>query len=234
MIRNIYGNHIIFKTLLGILRWFSPRYTVSGKENVNREQPVVFIGNHLKMLGPYVILLFFEFKFRAWVISNMFKVKSCAAYLMDDFITKKLKVWRPFRGIAAYFFAVSCVILAKASSSIPAHRDSHLAKHTFEKSLEAITNEQNIFIFPEKQGVQYSQYLNELYDGFLHLARMVYIKTGKELVFHPVYIDKVNRNIIIMKAEKYDGKNSFNLEKKRLVEVISEMISSKAAEINSR
>jgi 1-acyl-sn-glycerol-3-phosphate acyltransferase len=234
LIRNMYGHHIIFNFMLGILRLLNRRYTVLGKENVADGQPVVFLSNHLKMLGPYVVLLFFEFKFRAWVISNMFKIKSCADYLMDDFITKKLKVWKPLRKIAAYFFAFFCVILAKASSSIPAHRDSHMAKWTFEITLDAIIKGQNIFIFPEKQGVKYSEHLNELYDGFVHLARMAYIKTGRELVFHPVYIDKDRREIIIMESQKYEAKNGFRNEKDRLVEVISSMISKKAAENNAR
>ena len=55
-----------------------------------------------------------------------------------------------------------------------------------------------------------------------------------ELEFHPVFIDKINKKIVILKAEKFNGKNNFKEEKERIVVTIRDTINKMAAEAHKK
>lgn len=230
-----YKWHPIFAIVKGAVKIFYPFYKIEGKENVSNEHPVVFICNHLNILGPAVILLFFPIRCRPWVINKMIKLKTCTNYLEKDFVYNDLKIKkRPFSKIAAFLLALFCTGLMRSREAIPTYRDTYKAKLTFEETKKCILNGQNIFIFPEKDKAPFSEYLNEFYTGFAHLGKKVYIEMGIELEFHPVFIDKINKKIVILKAEKFNGKNNFKEEKERIVVTVRNKINEMAVEAHKK
>ena len=77
---------------------------------------------------------------------------------------------------------------------------------TIEKSLDALEEGDNIMLFPEKPGDRTidgaesstkTEDLRSFYTGFAHIGKMYYDKTGRSLMFYPVYSNR-NRHVFII------------------------------------
>lgn len=213
-----------------ILRFFLPRFVVSGAENILKEEQAVFICNHSKKTGPTAMILNFTIPFRPWVIHDLFTFKTCVKYLEIDFIPNDLNLKGIPAKIVTFIAAVICNILSRSTESIAVYRNDSRALRTFEESVNGLVRGDNIVIFPEKVAIQYSEYLKEFYDGFVHLAKKMYRETGISLKFYPVYIDRDNLRIIVGDPEVFDAKVEYAKEKTRLILVLEEAITKLAIE----
>jgi hypothetical protein len=213
-----------------ILRIFLPDFTVSGTENILKEEQAVFICNHSKKTGPTAMILHFSIPFRPWVIHDLFTFKTCVDYLEKDFVPNDLKLKGILGRIASYILAVSCILLSRSTESIPVYRNDSRALRTFEESISGLVRGDNIVIFPERLTPQYSEYVKEFYDGFVHLAKKMYRETGICLKFYPVYIDRDKLRIIVGDPEVFDAKTEYVKEKNRLIIALDESITKLAIE----
>jgi len=206
----------VFNMLKRMLRLLFPRHTVVGTENVHEGRPAVFVCNHAQSYGPIIMELYFPFKFRPWVVHNVTNLKLCADYLERDFAVKELKLRRPFSRWLAAVLAPLCIRVMKSAGAIPVFRGELRLRETFELTVGAVRQGDNIVIFPENPGEKYSEFIDDFHPGFVHLARLYYRETGKILRFYPVYADKSKKAITIGKPVQFSPENAFRREKEHI------------------
>ncbi|MGE5613502.1 MAG: lysophospholipid acyltransferase family protein [Bacillota bacterium] len=225
--------HKFFNLLKKIAKLFCPAHTVKGAENVGTDMPSVFICNHSGAYGPIVMELFFPYKFVPWVIYNITSGKYCREYLEKEFIKSELKIKEPFSKWLAAIIAPLCIRVMKAVGAIPVYRGKSRILSTFNMSVEALMQGYNIVIFPENKEVKFSKYINDFYKGFVHLARKLYLETGRPLRFYPVYVNPKIKAITIGKPVVYAHSNDFGMVKENIVlylrNTINEMAISQSA-----
>lgn len=208
--------HPLFAGLKMLMRLIYPRHAVKGMDNVRTEAPAIFICNHMASYAPIVMELYFPFKFRPWVIYDIVTPKLGRDYLEMDFVKKELKLPRPFSRWLAAIIAPLCRQVMRAAEAIPVFKGKMQIKETFAESMEAITQGDNLAIFPEIAEIKPSRPCKEIHTGFIHLARLYYEKTGKALHFYPVFIDKGKRTITIGHPVEFSPQNDYRKEKMRI------------------
>jgi 1-acyl-sn-glycerol-3-phosphate acyltransferase len=211
--KNDRKKHPAFNLLKLAARLFYPRHTVLGLENLQKDSPAVFICNHAESYAPIVMELYFPFKFRPWVIYQNFTRELCRDYIETDFISKELKLKRPLSRWLASAVASPCVWVMEAVQAIPVYKGNMRIRETFELSMEAIRQGDNIVIFPENPEKKFSESVYDFYNGFVQLARLYYKEAGKTLYFYPVFIGSGKRTITIGKPVGFSPENSFSKEK---------------------
>ena len=191
------------------------RMKIIGKENLEENNsPSVFVCNHEFIFGPVSSVHYLPVHFRPWINREMLD--------KDEAAEKIRKILKPMASIfgqhivkrfSNFLSGILCRIL-HSYNPIPVVRESSRKNMTtFEESLHALANGENILLFPEKS--RYTSDLTKLkddqadpldifYTGFAHLGKMYYDKTGKSLLFYPLYSDKGKRKFIIGKPIKYD------------------------------
>lgn len=164
----------------------------------NSEEPMIFVCNHYEMMfGPLSVIVSLPIKFRVWATDmfgepekNIQRLVARGKQVFSAFSDKEIEtavrlLFRPIK----YIF--------KKLQAIPVFLDSpEKTLRTFRLSLESLEKGESIVLFPEKPGEKgYPQEtVNDFRKGFALLAEYYFRKTGKELKFCPVYIDRRKRS----------------------------------------
>lgn len=183
------------RILCTLLRPFL-RLHVSGTEHLMKASyPSVFVSNHGFINGPIAAVIYLPTYFRPWIHNVMLEPDS--AY---NELSKSLKGLKKYLGSWAIRLLSKMTCWALNSfNPIPVVRGaSKDVITTFTKSIEALGEGDNILIFPERpnhlvdEGKGFSNdsgLLRTFYTGFAHLGKMYFDKTGKSLLFYPLYSD---------------------------------------------
>ena len=102
---------------------------------------------------------------------------------------------------------------------------------TFNESLGALEDGDNILIFPEKPrnllkavpDVEYkADNVRTFYTGFAHIGKMYFDRTGKSLLFYPLFSDRASRSFRIGKPVAYNPSLEPHESKRVLAEQLQE------------
>ena len=207
------------------------RLKVSGKENLRKNEfPSVFVSNHNFLFGPVAAVLYLPSYFRPWIHDVMLDVETTRKEISRSFAIV-LKIFG--KRVGGYIIKLGSKLTCWALNSfnpIPVVRGvSQKVMTTFEESLKAFEEGDNILIFPEKplnivvgSGGPSSKLLRNFYTGFAHLAHMYYQKTGKALLFYPLYSDLDTRTFRVGEPVLYDVSLDGREGKLRLSEQLHE------------
>ncbi len=172
-----------------LIRWlvwlFYPKMKVFGMENLP-EEPCVIVGNHAQMHGPIACQLYFPGKCAIWCAGEMMKLREVPSYAYRDFWSQKPPYIRWFYRILSYIIAPVSVCIFNNASTIGVYRGGKIIQ-TFRQTQQHLEQGENIVIFPEENTL-HNQFIFEFQRGFVDVARQYDKKTGKELVFVPLYI----------------------------------------------
>ena len=222
-----------------LLKPFFPAKVI-GKENVDTSHgAVVFVANHYEIYGPVVTVLRMPFRVRPWIHSRMLDKTVLADQMqrgvegMFKKLPKKIVDKIPGMLVPLMYQALS------STEPIAVHRDSSREViNTFNNTVRALEQGDNILIFPEKpeEGQWYSQFgsVDSFYTGFADIGRMYYKKTGKSVLFYPVYVDKVHREIVIGQGVQFDGTNERHEEKQRIAKELNDSMKVMASNAQQR
>lgn len=198
------GQRVSFGTRL--LSWLLMPFMwhrVTGKQHIRKEDyPSVFVCNHGFIYGPMVAALYLPTYFRPWIHDHM---------LRDDLTEREIesslpwvkKVFGQRLGSALLGFAAHTTTRILLSfRPIPVVRGaSHDTMSTFEQSLAALVEGDNLLIFAEKSvdmgGGEDPDPIRSFYTGFAHLGKLYYNATGCDLLFYPVFANRHRREIKI-------------------------------------
>ena len=214
----------MYKILMHLIKIIMHRYFVVGIQNIVESRGAIFVCNHAGSYGPLAMGLFFPFKFKPWVIYRAMTAGLCRKQLERDLFGNCHVIFKPLCRFAALIIEPACLWVMHKTKAIPVYRGGNEVFTTFRKSVEALAEGYNIVLFPEKDELEYHRHLKDFYTGFVHLARKYYNENGKTLLFYPVYIDKVKRNITIGKPVVYNPNAVFRIERERLANTLMEAI----------
>lgn len=205
-----------FRLLIKVVSLFFHKRRITGAGNVVRDEPAVFVSNHLGSYAPVIMTLFFPFDFRPWVTYQIVTRGVCTNYLETHFTKTEMRLRRPWSRWAAEIITPFCIALVRATGAIPVFGSSRRIEKTFRCSADGLINGDNLLIFPENEERSYSAFMHDLDSGFIHLGEIYYQRTGKVLNFYPVCVTKTRKSISIGKPITFRADRPYEPEKERV------------------
>ena len=192
----------LYQTLGGALAHIVfPRAKVKSETTLNPDEPAVYICNHSGAIGPALMTLDFKIPHKTWMISYVLDKDRNKNFIFHDFFFGKSKKHPKFWRMLAFIVAKLLRPLLFLSDPIPVYHDRRMF-NTFKESTDTLLSGKSLVIFAECPE-RFSEYVNELYSGFVDIARSYYSATGKNLKFYPVYAEKSNKVISVGKPIEY-------------------------------
>lgn len=208
----------MIKEFFTITKYIYPKPTLIFMEKLPLDEPIVFVANHEKNYGPSVMQLFFPITYHPWIIDRMLEVSDCRQYIQEAFFIERLgwPVW--LSRASAFTLAPILVSLMKMTKPVPVYRDNpKRIVETFRQSMSVLENGGNLLIFPENPNApDYSEEIKEFFDGFLYVAKLYQLRTGKGLLFCPVSINPKQQFITIGKMIRFNPETDFQVESNRV------------------
>ena len=99
---------------------------------------------------------------------------------------------------------------------------------TFNRTVEALEQGDNILLFPEKGDEYASAGVSSLYTGFAQIGSQYFQTTGKRVKFYPIYISRRNQIMRMGDCVTFDSTNPKAEEKQRIAESLFSTMSSMA------
>ena len=213
--------YIMYLICRWLVKTFYPRKTLEGTESIP-EEPAIYVGNHSQTNGPIIAQLYMPFRERTWCIGEMMDRKQVPAYAMKDFWPYKNKVERWFLNIFIHIVAPLCEWIFKNADTIPVYKDSRLIT-TYRESIKALQDGVSLVIYPE-ENVKYNNIICNFQDKFIDTARLYYKKTGKELLFVPMYLAPRLNKVYYGKPTRFNSSADINEERARICKYLMDEI----------
>lgn len=175
----------LYKLIKSLVRFFYPKTAIAGTENLPEDEPWVIVGNHAQMNGPIISELYIPGRHYTWCAGEMMELKEVPAYAYRDFWSGKPGYIRWFYKLLSYIIAPISVCVFNNAETIAVWHDTRIVT-TFRESVARLREGAGLVIFPE-QAVPANHILCAFQDKFVDVARFYYKKTGKELLFVPMY-----------------------------------------------
>ncbi len=214
------------KIMMAVVRPFL-HLKVKGKEHLDTDHyPSVFVCNHGATYGPVSAVIYLPTYFRPWIHDVVLKRKNMAMMTFRQLRPKmrflpRQWVW----GLSWLAAGIICWVL-KSFNPIPVRRgSSREVLNTFNLTLEALTEGDNILLFPEKpRETGQNTDFRELFTGFASLGKMYHKKSGKALRFYPIFTDSNKHTFTIGEPVTYNPENEAHAEKVRIANLLHEKI----------
>lgn len=212
---------LLFRLIKGAVRFFYPRITIEGMENLP-DEPVIVAANHTQMNGPICSELYFPGDRYTWCAGQMMHLKEVPAYAFADFWSQKPKWTHPFYKVLSYLIAPLSVCVFNNADTIGVYRDTRIIS-TFKNTVARLQAGATVVIFPE-QDVKYNHIVYDFQDKFTDIARLYYKKTGKALAFVPMYVAPVLKKMYLGEPIRFCPENPMEQERQRIRRYLMEQI----------
>lgn len=191
------------KFMTVIAKKIYPKAEVIWEESLQEGEVAIFACNHSGAIGPGLTSLYLNVPKRPWVVNYAVTKKSIVRFIFHDFLFAEGKKCKPFFWVLSYLMSkLLPAILLKEDPILVYH--SNRMVETFVDSVDTLTNQnKSLIIFPERPA-KYSEFIFELYEGFVDIAHQYYKETGKALKFFPTYACADLRKILVGKPISYD------------------------------
>lgn len=191
------------KFLTRIAKMVYPKAAVSWEEPLAEGEVAIFACNHSAAIGPALTTLYLDVPKRPWIISYILNKKSAVRFVFHDFLFAKDKKCKPFYWVLSFIIAKLLPPVLLKEDPIPVYHSQKMIT-TFVGSVDTLVKQhKNLIIFPERPQ-KYSEFIFELYSGFVDIAHQYYKETGKKLRFFPTYVCADLRKIVIGKPIAFD------------------------------
>ncbi|AHF06488.1 glycerol acyltransferase [Desulfitobacterium metallireducens DSM 15288] len=208
----------IYKFSRFCIRCFSSRYRVClSEKNINDTGiPVVYVVHHQNLRGPILSIAWLNIPVHLWVLSVFSDQRTCFRQFYDYTFTQRRGIPKGLAAVIAYPVSVWVSGIMQGMNAIPVFRGSRAIAKTFNQSLKALINGENLLICPDIDYTDPGPHMGEMYDGFLDLERYYIKRTGHHLAFIPLYISKREHCIYEGKAVYFHTVGDFKNEKKNV------------------
>lgn len=159
------------------------------------QDPVVFICNHYEIFGPLAVVTTLPLHFRLWMNEALVRMSEDADKLV-------VGVQHIFPWMSAQTAKKWMTRLGKAGEAlfrpfgvIPVDREQPMKLlKTLRESVRVLEAGDNIVIFPETGIPTFAHGgVTDFFPGFAMLGEVYQRRTGKPLLFCPLYVDKKHR-----------------------------------------
>ena len=172
------------------------------------------------MFGPIVTLKSFDFDVHPLVLNVFFTKKSCEEHFRSITFSKNGQKNKKF-SVKIKFFSFIVPKFIKSIQGVPVYRNSNPIK-TLKISVDFLQKGESLIVYPDINYKANYDVVSDIYDGFLILSRLFKKRTGKELKFIPLIIDKKNKKIIEkQEVVIYDYQNEFLDKKREIIDKIN-------------
>lgn len=214
-------SYIVFRIVRDSVKFFYPRITLEGTENINDEVTII-VGNHTQMNGPICAELYSPVESVTWCAYQMMYLKEVPSYAYKDFWSKKPKLSRPFYKLLSYIIAPLSVCVFNNAKTIPVYHDTRLLS-TFKQTIGALQDGKSVVVFPECYD-EHNHIVNKFQDRFIDVAKLYYNRTGKVLTFTPVYIVPDLKKMVFGPPVKFKPDEQIEQERTRICNYLMDTI----------
>ena len=218
----------LFKAVIGALRFFYPRYTFEGLENLP-DEPCLIIANHAQAHGPILCEVQFPIPRYTWCIGQMMRREEVADYAFEDFWSKKPRAVRWIFKIVSHLIARPAAFLMSNANAIGVYHDHRLLS-TFRQTTAVLQDGYSVVIFPECYD-EYNNIVWQFQEGFVDAARMYHRKTGKALPFVPLYIAPKIKKAVFGMPTYFDPAVPITKERTRICTYLMDAITAAARKL---
>ncbi len=183
-----YGYFYLF--LVKIFKLFKRKYKFVNPYNHSINEKCILVANHAGASGPInysCILPTFHATWGAYDVQGNYKERFL--YLYHIFYIQKKGYNKFISFILASLFAIISRVLYRSSRVIPTYQNSKL-KQTINTSIDYLSNDIPILIFPENSSEGYHKKISKIEGGFLLLSKMFYKEYNIDLKIYPLYFDQ--------------------------------------------
>ncbi len=202
---------------------------VAGREHLRREDyPSVFVCNHGFIYGPISAVIYLPTYFRPWIHNVMLDRETALREMSKSLAFLKKILGKHLGGFLIRQLCRATCWALNSCNPIPVIRGaSRDVMTTFEESLKALEDGDNILIFPEKprnllKAVPDGEYnpdnVRSFYTGFAHIGKMYFDRCGKPLLFYPLFSDRESRSFRIGEPVEYNPTLDPHESKRELAE----------------
>ena len=218
----------VFQCIRWCIKVFYPKISIQGIENLP-EEPVVFVGNHCQMNGPIVGELYMPRDPYIWCAGEMMHLKDVPVYAFQDFWSQKPKWTHPFYKVLSYLIAPVSVCVFNHARTIGVYHDTRILS-TFKNTVAKLQEGRDIVIFPEHDK-KHNHIIYDFQDKFIDIAKMYHRKTGKELLFVPVYLAPKLKTLCLGKPLRFSSAEPMDAERHRICACLMEEITALAEQL---
>lgn len=192
------------------------------------KENVIFVANHTRTYAPIAIHLNITRPMRPWVNAHTLTFRD--AYKL--YYHKIGYNYRPklLRGFLLIFLTPLINLFLRGLDPIPVYYDTRLMT-TFEKSIHTLQDNYDIVIYPEKNIPPAHKFVNDMNNGFVHLAQHYYKETGKCLKFYPVYSAQSLKKILIGEPIAYNPDINIRVQRQAVVDHLISQINHMGASL---
>ena len=208
---------LLYKIIKGLVWFFYPKLKVVGSENLPDDAAII-VGNHTQMHGPIASELYLPGKHHTWCADQMMHLKEVPAYAFEDFWSKKPASVRWIFKIFSYLIAWPASFLMSNAETIGVYHDHRLV-NTFRQTVRALQSGRYVVVFPEGYDL-YNPIVYQFQQGFVDAARLYYKKTGKAMLFTPMYIAPKLKRFVIGKPVAFNPDAPIIEERARISEAL--------------
>lgn len=151
--------------------------------------PVVYVGHHQNLRGPFHTMQWFEPPIHLWVLHVFFDRQACFDQYYGYTLTQRMHWPKPLAYAAAQLFSRVVSALMASMRAIPVYRGTVHMRKTLQMSMDALLAGESLAIFPDIDYSSNEETMGEIYSGFMGLERFYFKKTGKHLSFVPLGVD---------------------------------------------
>ena len=216
----------IYRVLRRLVRMFAPKFRIVGAENLP-EEPCVIVGNHSQMYGPIAGELYTPGRHYIWCAGEMMQWREVHGYAYRDFWSGKPRGLRWVYRLLSYLITPLSICLFRNAHTVAVYHDARLLS-TFRESMERLDEGCSMVIFPECYE-EHNNIVHAFQEKFVDLARFYYKKTGKALLFVPVYIAPVRAEMHFGRGLRFDPSAPAARERRRISEALMDEITELAA-----
>ena len=210
-----------FRVIKWIVQKVYFKWKVSGAELLP-EEPCVLVGNHCQIHGPLACEFYTPIPRATWCAGQMMEWKEVPGYAFQDFWSQKPKWTHPFFKLASYLITPLAVCIFNNAYTIPVWRDTRIIQ-TFKKTISCLQDGRSVVIFPEYDA-PCNNILYAFQDRFIDVAKYYYNKTGKELLFVPMYLAPSLRTMYFGEAVRFHADAPLKEERERICREMTERI----------
>jgi 1-acyl-sn-glycerol-3-phosphate acyltransferase len=207
---------VVARRFFKLFRFLLLRVRLRGACNLRSRGPLILVANHEGSFGPLSLLTSLPLELYPWVVDETTDARTAARRIQAEFLEAELHLRPPLSAWLARAIARIAAALMRDINAVPVHQKSRRVRETVARSLEILERGGNILVFPEDPVRRLNGVLNDFCTGFLHLARLYYVRTSKAVLFLPVAVNRKVRSILVGQPVRFDASAPFIVEKARL------------------
>ena len=211
----------LYRLIRALVQFFYPKTAVEYLHEVP-DEPVIYVANHAQMHGPIACELYLPGQHCTWCAGEMMQLGEVPDYAFRDFWSHKPWYSRWFFRLLSYIIAPLSVVVFNNANTIGVYHDSRILS-TFRQTVQQLQQGYSIVIFPECD-TQANAIVNAFQERFVDVAKLYYKRTGREVLFVPLYIAPKLGTMYVGEGVRFDATLPLEQQRRCITQVLSQRI----------